>query len=181
MTESRSIGPERDLVGYAGEPPIGVWPGGCSIAVNIAINVEEGAERSPLYGDASTEGLGEMPRAIDQTGTRDLATESVYEYGARVGCARLIRLLGERELSATAFVAARAVEPNRWLAGVLKSPSIEISGHGYRWAEAWNWSRDREAVEIQRAVRVLSEVFGTPPVGWYDRWMASTANRASSW
>lgn len=177
MTESRPIGTERDLVGYAGEPPMGVWPGGRSLAVNIAINVEEGAERSPLYGDASTEGLGEMPRAIDQTGTRDLATESVYEYGARVGCARLIRLLGEREISATAFVAARAVEHNHWLAEVLKSPSIEICGHGYRWAEAWGWSRDREAAEIRRAVQVLGEIFGAPPVGWYDRWMPSVANR----
>ncbi|WP_276973903.1 polysaccharide deacetylase family protein [Ferrimicrobium acidiphilum] len=177
MTESRPIGTERDLVGYAGEPPMGVWPGGRSLAVNIAINVEEGAERSPLYGDASTEGLGEMPRAIDQTGTRDLATESVYEYGARVGCARLIRLLGEREISATAFVAARAVEHNHWLAEVLKSPSIEICGHGYRWAEAWGLSRDREAAEIRRAVQVLGEIFSAPPVGWYDRWMPSVANR----
>lgn len=168
---------ERSLMGYAGNPPRGRWPADRLLAVNIVLNVEEGAERSPLYGDHATEGLGEMPRPFPQIGIRDLATESVYEYGARVGCARLVRLLDERDLPATAFVAARSVERNPWLASVLGTPSIEVAGHGYRWSEAWNWDREREGAEIRHAVEVLKQVFGQQPVGWYDRWMPSRYNR----
>ena len=169
--------PGRDLIGYAGKPPRGLWPGGCTLAVSFVVNVEEGAERSPLYGDVVAEGLGEMSRTVEPVGMRDLATESVYEYGARVGCARLVRLFLDRGTPLTAFVAAKAVEENHWLATTLDSPDIEICGHGYRWTETWTWSRDREAHEIRHAVQVLTDVFGVAPVGWYDRWMPSLANR----
>ena len=177
MRRTPPVLPGRDLIGYEGSPPSGLWPGGCTLAVSFVINVGEGAERSPLYGDTVAEGLGEMSRAVESVGIRDLATESIYEYGARVGCSRLVRLLLQDGVRFTAFVAAKAVEENQWLATTLRNPNVEICGYGYRWTEVWTWNRDREAQEIRRAVRVLADVLGMAPVGWYDRWMPSLANR----
>ena len=51
---SRNAG-GRDLAGYAGTPPRVAWPEGARLAVSIAIDFEEGAERNPLEGDAFSE------------------------------------------------------------------------------------------------------------------------------
>ncbi len=45
----------RDLVGHAGSPPDPRRPGGARVALNFAINHEEGGERSILHGDATAE------------------------------------------------------------------------------------------------------------------------------
>src|SRR5215472_5703033 len=51
---SRNAG-GRDLAGYASTPPRVAWPEGARLAVSIAIDFEEGAERNPLEGDAFSE------------------------------------------------------------------------------------------------------------------------------
>ena len=38
----------RDFLGYGGNPPIFQWRDRARVAVNFAINYEEGTERSPL-------------------------------------------------------------------------------------------------------------------------------------
>lgn len=43
---------DRDLVGYDGQPPHPRWPSGAKVAVQFVLNVEEGAVRSILNGDA---------------------------------------------------------------------------------------------------------------------------------
>ena len=52
---------ERDFVGYANEPPQVEWPGGASLALSLAVNFEEGAERSILDGDPESDPQGETP------------------------------------------------------------------------------------------------------------------------
>ena len=37
---------DRDLIGYAGQPPDPEWPGGKRLALNFVINYEEGSEPS---------------------------------------------------------------------------------------------------------------------------------------
>ena len=50
----------RDFIGY-GNKDIGLsWPGGASLAVNLALNYEEGAERNALDGDLQIEEFTEM-------------------------------------------------------------------------------------------------------------------------
>lgn len=168
--------PPRDLVGYGAHPPQGTWPGGATVALNIALNIEEGSERSWASGDGVNEGLGEVPRAIDPA-YRDLGTESVYEYGSRAGVHRILRVFQRVGAPMTAFAAARALELNPDAAAALVEADHEICSHGYRWAEQWKLSREQEQEQIALAVETFVRVTGVRPVGWYSRWMPSPHTR----
>jgi len=111
----------RDFVGYGRKRPDPRWPGRARIAVNFAINYEEGSEYSVLDGSGRTElGLAEAPGGRVPAGQRDLAFETMYEYGSRVGIWRLFGLFLERELPATVFGCAVALERNPEVAGVRR-------------------------------------------------------------
>ncbi|MGH3230127.1 MAG: polysaccharide deacetylase family protein [Streptosporangiaceae bacterium] len=168
--------PARDWAGYGGSPPKGSWPGGARVAVNVAVNIEEGAERSFFDGDDCNEGLVEMPRTAGP-GVRDLAVESMYEYGSRAGVFRLLRLFDRLEIPVTAFAAARALERSPDVAEVLAGSAHEVCAHGLRWAEAWRMSRTEEQASIRQAVQAIAVAVGRRPVGWYSRWMPSVHTR----
>ena len=85
-------GPKRDFAGYGRRPPKVVWPNNAKVAVNLVVNYEEGSEYAKPAGDERNEGLAEINYALDKK-YRDLATESVYEYGSRAGIWRLMRPL----------------------------------------------------------------------------------------
>ena len=79
----------RDLVGYGPNPPVVQWPNGARIAVSVVVNYEEGSEYSLLDGDPHGESSGESPSNVP-AGERDLANESFFEYGSRVGVWRIM-------------------------------------------------------------------------------------------
>lgn len=165
----------RDLIGYGRDRPRLTWPGGARLAVNFVVNLEEGAERT-FDSDGVNEGLVEVPRRAG-AGVRDFAVESMYEYGARVGAVRLLRLLRERGIAATAFAAAAALEANPAVVAELADGGHEVCAHGYRWAESWTMSDAEEAEAIAAAVASIARVTGRRPQGWYSRWMPSHRTR----
>src|SRR5258706_9155047 len=76
----------RDFVGYGRNPPDPKWPGNARIAVNVVANFEEGAEINVLDGDAYSETTLTDAGGADQgMKARDLAAESMFEYGGRAG------------------------------------------------------------------------------------------------
>ncbi|MCY4087781.1 MAG: allantoinase, partial [Actinomycetia bacterium] len=75
-------GPRRDFVGYGRTKPQVVWPDEATVAVNLVVNYEEGSEYSLPAGDGRNEGLAEIAYVMPAE-HRDLAAESVYEYGSR--------------------------------------------------------------------------------------------------
>ncbi|WP_213453694.1 polysaccharide deacetylase family protein [Rhizomonospora bruguierae] len=168
--------PDRDYVGYGRHQPKGAWPGGARVALNIAVNIEEGSERSWWAGDRQNEGLSEVPRAIDPR-YRDLGVESVYEYGSRAGIHRLLRMFDRLGIRVTAFAAAAALERTPEVAQWLNESDHELCSHGYRWAEAWHLKEDDERALIAKAVDAFERVTGRRPVGWYSRWMPSLNTR----
>ena len=112
----RTAGPggnmTRDFVGYGAEPPHARWPGEARVAVNFVINFEEGSELSYPAGDGVSEtGLIESA-STDAGNRRDLAAESMFEYGSRVGWWRLHRIFTRYRLPVTLFACARALEAN---------------------------------------------------------------------
>jgi len=162
---------ERDLVGYGRDRPDPQWPDGARIAVNIAVNVEEGAEypgESPLTdgGDAGADVPG-----------RDLAGESLMAYGSRVGFWRLHRMLTERGLPATLSACAVALEVNPAIAVAARTAGWDLMAHGNRFTKHYLLSEDEERAELRQAVASLTATWGAPPDGWYCRYGPSLHTR----
>lgn len=168
--------PTRDFVGYGRHLPVVQWPDGARLALNFAVNYEEGSERSFDNGDGRNEGLGEVTRLLDPE-ARDMATESVYEYGSRAGMPRILRLLDEYGVRATMLAAAVALERNPEVAAWIGEAGHDVCGHGWRWSEDWTVDREHETRRIAAAVVSISRTVGRPPTGWYNRWMPSPHTR----
>ncbi|MCD4533547.1 hypothetical protein LRP67_05585 [Nocardioides sp. cx-169] len=164
------VGAERDLVGYGRERPDPRWPEGARLAVNIAVSVEEGAERGewPLT-DAGAAG-------VDVPG-RDLAAESMMGYGSRVGFWRVHRLLTERGLPATLSACALALEANPLIAPAARSAGWDLMGHGLGFDKHYLMDVDEERAAITAAVASLTRSWGAPPEGWYCRYAPSAQTR----
>ncbi|RUM96012.1 chitin deacetylase [Pseudaminobacter arsenicus] len=170
-------GPARDFVGYGQRPPQANWPAGARIAVQFVVNYEEGSEYAIPDGDpASERGLLETVSAVPD-GVRDLAAESLYEYGSRVGVWRLLDLFDTRDIPITLFACAVAVERNPELAAYLRSASHEVCCHGLRWERHWLLSEAEERDHIARAVALLERTVGRRPLGWYCRYGPSIHTR----
>ena len=167
---------ERDLIGYGSNPPKVEWPGDARIAVSVVVNYEEGSEYSTLDGDAAHESNNEVPSPVPQE-VRDLANESFFEYGSRVGVWRIMDLLDEFNIKSTFFCCALAVERNPLVGRAIVERGHEVFGHGYRWEEYFNMSREAEREAIRRTVESLERTTGERPLGWYVRYGPSINTR----
>jgi len=163
---------KRDLVGYAGKPPVVAWPDGARLAVSIAIDFEEGAERSLLEGDATSE-AGDPESisegAVGELGLRSLQAESIWEYGPRTGAWRLLRILEASRTPATFFTAAQAMERNAPLTEEIVRLGHEVAGRGYRLLPYYGLSEEEERADIARAVDSIRKLTGKAPAGWRSR------------
>ncbi len=158
----------RDLVGHGRRPPHPRWPGDARVAVSFVLNVEEGAERSPLDGDEAAEAyLHDLPGAVLRPGARHAGVESLFEYGARAGLWRLLRMFEARDLPLTAFAAGLALERIPDAGAALAELGHEVAGHGYRWIDYREVPEDVERAHIRRTVAVIARLTGRRPVGWY--------------
>ncbi len=155
----------RDNLRHAPDPG---WPGNARLALQFVLNVEEGAERTVLNGDDGPEDyLPEIRGANRVAGERSYSAESLFEYGARVGFWRLLRLFESHRLPLTAFAAGRALELNPEAGAALAELGHEVAGHGYRWIDYRQVDEETERDHIERTCRIIEQVTGSPPVGWY--------------
>jgi len=159
----------RDFVGYGANPPQPHWPGDARLALNICLNYEEGGEPSVPDGDAASEsGLTEGGAgAFDG---RDLAAESMFEYGSRVGFWRLTRLLAERGMPATVFGCALALERNPEVCAAIRTLQYDVCAHGWRWERHQGFTEAEERERIRRTVESIERSVGERPLGWYCRY-----------
>ena len=175
MTDDRD--PDRDHYGYGRDGTSVSWPDGARVAVNVVLNVEEGSERSFWEGDAANpQGLLETPASTGPA-VRDLAAESVFEYGSRAGVWRLVRAFDEQQLPVTLFATGMAIERHSELAAWAREGGHEVAGHGYRWDRMWEFTEDQEREQIHRTVEVIRAAVGERPYGWYSRYSASVRTR----
>jgi peptidoglycan/xylan/chitin deacetylase (PgdA/CDA1 family) len=171
--------PARDLIGYGPLPPHAAWPGGARIAVNFVLNMEEGAEYSVGDGDGRSEtALTEVAAPRVPPGDRDLAAESMYEYGARAGFWRLARLFQANDMKLTVFACALALERNPLIARHIVASGWDVCCHGYRWVEHYRMDEATERAQIRAAIASLQRSLGERPLGWYCRYAPSTQTRA---
>jgi peptidoglycan/xylan/chitin deacetylase (PgdA/CDA1 family) len=168
----------RDYLGYGANPPRVTWPGGALLPVVFVVNLEEGSEPSMQDGDGYSEwllteaGTSPVPR-----GTRDLAAESMFEFGSRVGFWRLMRLFDQRGLRVTVAACARALERNPEIAKYLAGSHHETMCHGLRWINHFDLEPAAEEEIIREAVRVFERTLGKPPAGWMCRYGPSPNTR----
>jgi peptidoglycan/xylan/chitin deacetylase (PgdA/CDA1 family) len=167
----------RDLVGYGANPPTGTWPNGARLAISIVVNYEEGSERSHAMGDPDQESMTEWGNYPMPPEIRNLAMESMYEYGARVGIWRLLEIMKAVDVKATFFACAVAMEHNPQVAKAAVDHGHEICSHGYRWEEVFRLSEKDERERIRLAVQSFEKTCGKRPVGWYCRYGPSDRTR----
>ena len=163
-------GPARELVGYGEHPPRVRWANDAKVAIQIVVNYEEGSEKTFAMGDGVNDGMYELPFAVDDQ--RDLAVESMYEYGTRAGIWRLFRVFDAAEIPITFFAAAVALERNPEVAKKLARRGDEAAGHGFRWSNHYEMNRDEEREAIKRAIASIEQTTGSRPRGWYCREMS---------
>ena len=151
---------DRDLRGYGANPPDPKWPGGARIALNFVINVEEGSEPSIQDGEGFTETQHTEAFGRPAINGRDLAGESMFEYGSRVGFWRLLRLFQERGLPLTMFACALALERNPEIANAIRESGSDICSHGWRWIKHFELSEEEEREHIRKSVISLEKTTG---------------------
>ena len=154
------------MTGYGPRVPAANWPGGAKIAVQIVLNYEEGGENNILHDDAASEAfLSEITGAAPWPGQRHWNMESIYEYGSRAGFWRVHSLLKDLPITVYGVATALARAPEQVAA--MKAAGWEIASHGLKWVEHKDMSAEEERAQITEAIRLHTEVVGTPPRGWY--------------
>jgi OHCU decarboxylase len=158
----------RDFHGHGATPPDAQWPGGAKVCISLVLNYEEGGENNVLHGDAGSEAfLSDIAGAAAWPGQRHWNMESLYDYGARAGFWRLHRLFTGRGLPVTIYGVATALARNPAQVAAMHEAGWDIASHGLKWVDHRDMDAETEAAQIAEAIRLHTEVVGTPPRGWY--------------
>ena len=124
---------DRDLRGYGANPPDPKWP---AVPVSPLISSSMSKKARSLrckMARACTETQHTEAFGRPSINGRDLAGESMFEYGSRVGFWRLLRLFQERGLPLTMFACALALERNPEIANAIRGSGSDVCSHGWRW------------------------------------------------
>jgi len=156
----------RDFVGYGPNPIDPKWPGGARIAVNFAVAYEGGAESNILDGDSASESFLNDIGSPAVAHHRNPLVESVFEYGARVGVWRLLRIFRQFGLKVDLFATASALARNPEVARRFREEGHEIVAHHYRWIDYIHVDPLTERDHIRKAVQTIEEITGERPRGW---------------
>jgi allantoinase len=158
----------RDMIGYGANPPDPHWPHGARLALNFVLNYEEGSEPSFADGDGYSE-TGLTEASTSDVRGRDLAAETMFEYGSRVGFWRILRLFQARNLPLTVFGCALALERNPPAAQAIAQAGYDVCCHGWRWVKHYELDEAEEREHIRKAIASLQQTVGARPLGWYCR------------
>ncbi len=156
------------MIGYGQNPPHPAWPDDAAIAVQFVVNYEEGGENNILHGDAASEAfLSEIVGADAWPGQRHMNMESIYEFGSRSGFWRLHRLFTERDIPATVFGVAMALQRVPDIVAAMRSSQWEIATHGLRWIDYRHFSIEEERAHLVEAIEIHQACTGELPAGVY--------------
>jgi len=156
------------MTGYGQRAPHPAWPNDAAIAVQFVVNYEEGGENNILHGDKGSEAfLSEIVGADSWPDQRHMNMESIYEFGSRAGFWRLHRLFTERELPATVFGVAMAMQRAPDVVQAMQQSQWEIATHGLRWIDYRHFSEAEERAHLVEAISIHEKLTGARPAGAY--------------
>ncbi|MGE3874625.1 MAG: hypothetical protein AB7F74_16880 [Parvibaculaceae bacterium] len=136
-----------DFVGYGPKPPSMTWPGGAKVAVNLALDYEEGSEYS-WAENGHNDNWGEYNIPVSAS-VRDLGTETHFEYCGRVAPGAVVRPLSDSHHGLGLRRGARA-QPRRRRMDECAWP--RPTGHCLRWREYSTVPREQEERELYEAM-----------------------------
>ncbi|MDP6606895.1 MAG: polysaccharide deacetylase family protein [Dehalococcoidia bacterium] len=112
----------------------------------------------------------EVGRDLEPVGIR-----AAGGYSARRGVHRMLDIFGRHEIAATFFVPGYDAEQHANGVRELIAAGHEVGAHGYT-HESGVLGREEEQELLERSHAILSDVTGTPPVGW-----RSPSGRKTHW
>ncbi|GAA3658120.1 allantoinase PuuE [Nocardioides ginsengisoli] len=168
MTSAHRYDRPRDLAGYGEHPPAALWPTGDRVAVSLVVNIEDGAERHRSRGDAvddvNAHWITDIPH---DSGNPSL--ESGFDYGARAGIWRVLRILDAAGVPSTAFACGRALEHHPALGQALADRDVEVVDHGLWWEPHGDLSPDTLRRRMDESAGILHRTTGAEPTSWYSK------------
>jgi peptidoglycan/xylan/chitin deacetylase (PgdA/CDA1 family) len=126
-----------------------MWPDAARCAVAFSFDF-----------DAEEVWIADDPAAAQCAGVVSQGT-----YGARVGVGLILEILARRRVTATFFVPGRVAERHAERVQEIVAAGHELGHHGYTHTPPARLSRDEEAEELDRGLRIL-ESFGIEVAGY---------------
>ncbi len=152
------------------------WPNGARLALSLVVNVEEGSELSVAEGDRGPEPVDELGVTLKKA-LRNYGNESNYQYGLKAGAPRVMKLLEERNLTATFTAAALSLERAPELTRRIVAGGHEVCAHGWRWVHQFHMDEEAERDFIRKAVASIEQTTGARPHGWLSRYLLTDNTR----
>ena len=117
--------------------------------------------------------LWEAPGGPPIVQGRAINIESEYDYGSRSGVWRLFRLFNKHNYKYTLYAVGKAIEDNPAVAISSAKNGHDIASHAYRWIDYANMALEKEKAYIKKEIETITEIYGSPPKGWYDGRLSS--------
>ncbi|MBX2883371.1 MAG: polysaccharide deacetylase family protein [Granulosicoccus sp.] len=139
---------------------------GKPIMVHLAMNIEYWPFDRPM-----PRGIIPAPHGAAAE-PPDVPNYAWVEYGMRSGMSRILDMLAERNLKASAFINAQVADVYPSLMGAITEADWELVGHG--WFQQSLKQVDDELTVIRRSLARLSDVSGRKPRAWLGAGLAET-------
>ena len=150
----------------ASERPRLAPPGGKTLMVNVVLNIEFWPFDRPMPRGVLPPPHGRMPDPPD------VPNFAWVEYGMRCGMPRLMRMLADRDIRASAFINAEVCDVYPALAEAVVAAEWELVGHG--WFQQSLKQADDEAAVIEKSLERLERMSGKRPRAWLGPGMGQT-------
>lgn len=146
------------------------WPGDKPLALWITVSLEY----FPLTpNDGPFRAPGHMVTPFP-----DYRTFTARDYGNRVGIFRIMKVLNEFGIRASAPMSSALIAHAPALASAVKQQGWEVLGHGIDMNRIHYGGMDQaeEADNISTALNQLSDFFGEKPAGWFSPGRSESEN-----
>lgn len=145
------------------------WPNGASLALYVAVGIEEYVLDGTRTEDILQGSGGSRGPRLSNAAWRD--------YGNRVGGFRLIERISDFGVTPTVLLNTEAYDTAPALVRAVREVGAEFVGHGTSNSySVLDLSESQERSHIRAVANRIAEEEGRPPAGWSSPWLEHTPN-----